>query len=370
MEAKVVDRTSLMGQSDCAPGDVELPCLDIAIDDRSGSIQVRDPRSFNASRRPFCRRLIEAAAREPGIGKAEIDLDSATCRIQFEPGSQTARAMADALSRAVGQAIAHTQAARTLPWWRSERPWSTLTAYPVAADVSVWETLERAPGRIQLRHSGAPWDRGRLTRLRDVVARLAGVEACGVNAWTHTLLIEHQPESPIVSRLHDTLELALRGTSAASGIEPEHALVSQVSGPRRILYLALAGGSFLLTTVGLIVPGLPTVPFLLATSYFLARSSPALDERLRRTSYFGPILVEWETHEALSTTSKAKLIGLTATIVLVTIALAPLSAPVLVVIVLISSLSILGILRMPQIEPEPGTLPALSHVLRASLPRP
>ena len=76
----------------------------------------------------------------------------------------------------------------------------------------------------------------------------------------------------------------------------------------------MAGGAFTLTLVGLVVPGVPSVPFLLATSYYLARSSPRLNERLRRTAFFGPILQEWEGHDALSLTSKGKLIGLTATI--------------------------------------------------------
>ena len=71
--------------------------------------------------------------------------------------------------------------------------------------------------------------------------------------------------------------------------------------------------------------GVPTVPFLLATSYYLARSSPGLNERLRRTAFFGPILREWEGHRALSLASKGKLIGLTATTVVVTVVLAPLT---------------------------------------------
>ena len=78
------------------------------------------------------------------------------------------------------------------------------------------------------------------------------------------------------------------------------------------MYLALAGGSFAMTLVGLVVPGIPTVPFLLTTSYYLARSSRRLDERLRRTPLFGPILVEWERRHGLSRSSKLKLMGLTA----------------------------------------------------------
>ena len=109
----------------------------------------------------------------------------------------------------------------------------------------------------------------------------------------------------------------------------------------------MAGGAFTMTLVGLVVPGVPTVPFLLTTSYYLARSSPALNERLRRTAFFGPILQEWEGHGALSLTSKGKLIGLTATIVVVTVVLAPLTPLALSLILLISSLSVYGVARMP-----------------------
>jgi uncharacterized membrane protein YbaN (DUF454 family) len=109
----------------------------------------------------------------------------------------------------------------------------------------------------------------------------------------------------------------------------------------------MAGGAFTMTLVGLVVPGVPTVPFLLATSYYLARSSPLLNERLRRTAFFGPILQDWEGHAALSLASKGKLIGLTATIVVVTVVLAPLSPLALSVILLISSLSVYGVARMP-----------------------
>jgi uncharacterized membrane protein YbaN (DUF454 family) len=118
---------------------------------------------------------------------------------------------------------------------------------------------------------------------------------------------------------------------------------------KRPIYLALAGGAFTMTLVGLVVPGIPTVPFLLGTSYLLARSSPALNERLRRTAFFGPMLREWEDRGGLSTRSKARLIGLSAAIITVTVILAPLSPVSLVVILLISSLAIYGIARTPSV---------------------
>ena len=39
----------------------------------------------------------------------------------------------------------------------------------------------------------------------------------------------------------------------------------------RLGNLAAAGGRFVMSGVGLVTPGIPTVPFVLATSYFLAK---------------------------------------------------------------------------------------------------
>ena len=94
----------------------------------------------------------------------------------------------------------------------------------------------------------------------------------------------------------------------------------------------MAGGAFALTLVGLVVPGIPTVPFLLATSYYLARSSPRLDAILLNSIFFGPILREWESCQGLSPWSKGKLIGLSASIVAVTIAVTPIGPMILILI--------------------------------------
>ena len=122
------------------------------------------------------------------------------------------------------------------------------------------------------------------------------------------------------------------------------------TGPKRVLYLALAGGSFAMTLVGLLIPGVPTVPFLLATSYFLARSSPWLDEKLRESVYFGSIVTEWEEHGGLGRQSKAKLMALTGAIVLVAILLSPLSLTAIILLILISSLTAYGVYRLPGLE--------------------
>ncbi len=356
------------------------PCLDIAFDERSGSVRVYDPRLFQAGRRRFCERLLEAVARQPAIHKAEIDFASSSCQIEFSPGSNAPRSMADAFVRAVREASA------SLSWldrfsWRSRGRWSTLTAFRLADGGSFWETVEVAPARLQLRRRGVTGDRARLSRLADTLAELDGVEACHVTPWFHRITIDVNRDSPLSDQFLDTVEhtlvdirsselphseLRIDAREAISGGD----VAVADAGWKRLGYLAMAGGAFAMTLVALVVPGIPTVPCLLATSYYLVRSSPRLNERLRHAPFFGPILREWEHEGALSRFSKEKLTGLTLVIVGATVMLVVLTPVALVLIVLISSLSIYGIARMPDLPEGSDGSPRLNGIAFRALPAP
>src|SRR5690349_10596362 len=61
--------------------------------------------------------------------------------------------------------------------------------------------------------------------------------------------------------------------------------------PRRVVY-ASAGVVFVgIGAVGVFVPGLPTVIWLMGASYLFARSSPHLEAKLIRNRFFGPYLI-------------------------------------------------------------------------------
>jgi uncharacterized membrane protein YbaN (DUF454 family) len=82
-----------------------------------------------------------------------------------------------------------------------------------------------------------------------------------------------------------------------------------VSVLRRAVYLFLAGVFFVLAMAGVILPGLPTTPFLLLTSYFLVRSYPRLNERLLKSKLFGPVLFDWQVKGGVRRDVKAKAIS-------------------------------------------------------------
>lgn len=59
-----------------------------------------------------------------------------------------------------------------------------------------------------------------------------------------------------------------------------------------------------LAAVGIVLPGLPTTPFVLLASYLLARSSPCLHQALLSNRVFGPMLRDWQSHRAVSVRTK------------------------------------------------------------------
>lgn len=84
---------------------------------------------------------------------------------------------------------------------------------------------------------------------------------------------------------------------------------SYVTGVRRIVYIGLAAIFFVLAMIGVLLPGLPTTPFLLLTSYFLARSWPRMHRALLANRWVGPIIQQWEEHRAIDRRTKLRASG-------------------------------------------------------------
>lgn len=77
-----------------------------------------------------------------------------------------------------------------------------------------------------------------------------------------------------------------------------------VTGHWRAIYLLMAAILLVLATVGIVLPGLPTTPFVLLASYLLARSSPRMHQALLSNRLFGPVLRDWQLHRAVKRQTK------------------------------------------------------------------
>ena len=78
----------------------------------------------------------------------------------------------------------------------------------------------------------------------------------------------------------------------------------QASSRFRWAWWLLAYASLGLGLVGIVVPGLPTVPFVLLAAYAAARGSERLHRRLLAHPQFGPMIRDWQAQGAVSRHAK------------------------------------------------------------------
>jgi len=331
---------------------------DTIVREANGTLVVRDSRVFRAECRAFDVRLVAGLIRRPEVLTVRLDLSTATCQVRFAPATDRLEHMATVFDACVRETIDEGRGG-IRRFWSSERPWTTLLARRSDRGAIVLEAFERDAGRLRLRVRSSPRPRRQWDELLDEIGQKRGIHAFRVRRWPDGLEIEYDPAQ--LSR-DDILAAASQawGSSngaiapAAGGLSPwPSPLQSEflVRGPRRLLYLALGCGSLAMTFVGLVVPGIPTVPFLLASSYYLARSSRSLHRRLLESRLLGEILRDWETHRAMSLRSKWKLAGITLVVILVTVLIAPLSPIVILLVTVMVSLTLIGVYRIPSIAP-------------------
>lgn len=73
----------------------------------------------------------------------------------------------------------------------------------------------------------------------------------------------------------------------------------------RALWFCVGAVALALGAVGVLLPILPTTPFVLLAAFAFARSSPRLRAWLTTSRAFGPAIAEWEAHGAIAPRHKA-----------------------------------------------------------------
>lgn len=114
--------------------------------------------------------------------------------------------------------------------------------------------------------------------------------------------------------------------------------------------------------LGVLLPGLPTTPFLLGASYCFVRSSPRLHRWLRRSPIFGKILHDWEVHRGIRKEVKIFATVMVVTVVSCSIAFSSLPVFAKVGIGCLAAIGIMVILCVPTV----GRLPKQQHSAHAT----
>lgn len=124
---------------------------------------------------------------------------------------------------------------------------------------------------------------------------------------------------------------------------------TKVRGLRRAIYLVLAALFFAVGMLGVILPGLPTTPFLLLMSYFLIRSSPWLHRRVVRLPIVGGPIRDWRERRGVRRNVKATANAIVIVVVIVSLWSAG-SLPIKVGTAALAGIGIVVIWRLPTIN--------------------
>lgn len=99
---------------------------------------------------------------------------------------------------------------------------------------------------------------------------------------------------------------------------------------KRIILIATGIISLALGGLGVLLPLLPTTPFVLVAAFAFANSSETLHQWLLDHNVFGPLIANWRRHGAISRAAKIVSVLSMAAILVVSMLLA---APTLVIVV-------------------------------------
>lgn len=99
--------------------------------------------------------------------------------------------------------------------------------------------------------------------------------------------------------------------------------VSPPSSRFRWAWWLLAYVSLGLGLVGIVIPGLPTVPFVLLAAFAAARGSARLHRRLLAHAQFGPMIRDWQAQGAVSRRAKRLATGMMSACAVVLFVTAP-----------------------------------------------
>ena len=132
-----------------------------------------------------------------------------------------------------------------------------------------------------------------------------------------------------------------------------HAPVTQAterSGFVRLTYAVAGSLCVALGAVGIVLPGLPTTPFLLLASWCFGRSSRRLENALLRSRFFGPLIRDWRRHRAIHSSIRNLAVGTVILMVTATLVFSTLSLPVKAAITAFAGIGLAVILRLPVIK--------------------
>ena len=100
-------------------------------------------------------------------------------------------------------------------------------------------------------------------------------------------------------------------------------MADQPQGPlaTRLVWFVVGIASLAAATVGVLLPLIPTTPFVILAAFAFMKSSRRLHDWLITHRIFGPVILDWRKHGAISKPAKTIAIGSMAGIFVISLAL-------------------------------------------------
>lgn len=137
-------------------------------------------------------------------------------------------------------------------------------------------------------------------------------------------------------------------TDPSAGLIPR----PPATGLRRVLYVCLGLFFVGLAILGVILPVLPTTPFLLLASFFFVRSSRGLNAWLLRSRVFGPFLRDWQQHRGVRPRVKVTALSMIPLAVFSSAYFGNLAWPLVVLLIVLGLIGMVVVIRLPLVRDE------------------
>jgi uncharacterized membrane protein YbaN (DUF454 family) len=260
----------------------------ISCDEERGVLTIRDPRLFCADGAAFCRALVEQLAEPRGALRAELSLLSSELKTEFDPRRFSRGEIADRVATAIASA-SRIEAGQASKLEAGRDSLAVLFTFVAGGRASIWETRIDEKGRYVISNrllTEAPWIAVTLARS---LRRLPGLEGCRALPWSGRIVVDRTSGTPAPADLvraaeaaleiQETCQNAIVGESSGDQSEESASEVDKTTSCRTA-DLLLAAGSFALAVMGLVLPGVPMMPFLLMSHHHLHRAAPQTAARL------------------------------------------------------------------------------------------
>lgn len=318
-----------------------------------GLFILRDTNVIQRVNRRFCGRVVDVLARSRKVRLAHVHLENHELVVQFaDPRTERAEA-----ARILGEAVRLASMpvnAESIDSSRAARRWSGFTAFASeTGPVTSWRSREVGQNRLRL--DGELLERPETTS-QELLGLIPSLKSVHRRWLGRGVTVKFDPDQTRPLELIGAIDTICRIESVSLLPDIDENPLASLSLTRRVWHLGLAVASMGGAIVGLVLPGIPTVPFVLLTSYHLAKGSDRMHRIFLRMPLFGSLAHDWSDGRYIRLENKIILICITSGIVGVTLMFTPVSLGVLTMVGVVYSVTTISILTTPG-QPQVGLVP-------------